>query len=555
MIVRGCEFDMKSLNATKWFAPAITAIILFVILFPLIFYGIDYVDQGFHLACQQEMMERGRSIGWMCVFSNCVGGLWQCLSPWGASLCWVYIGGLILWAITGGVVCAVLQQLFSVRAAIIILTSIISIMSLAISQGDLMIHYYTFPMLLWAFWSLFFVLYLKTERYWWLIAMGGVNAMLISARFPCVILCAMPVVYWFLGGITDSNWKISIRPILFWLSGFALGLLSVLLIILFVVGEFDCSSGGAFNLARIANVFATIRGTVISWGGGMGMMVLFYLYVKLRCGKLIFFMSVLLFTCLAVSLGLVFYRHPETVTFLEDVYANQFLYGCGMAIVIFLFWNDDISRNIIDVNKLHVSVGKLLKITVVFVVAEYLFPLGTNTGSTKNYYLLPIVLGIGVLLLYIMNSKQTKHLFICALVVLTCMGVLQNVFLLHWSPGRVFLKSKTVAPQLRQINVAFRDQRIIDETYVALRKYIDPNEELMVTNNHFIWNYLLRAPMFGTFNVSHSLVMPRRLPQNLLLIKYCSGEEISFWQKNMDHNNYVKSFENDYAVLYRKNSR
>ena len=221
-------------NVIKKYDGLFVFFLIFLSLFPLIFYGINLSDFGYNLANQMMAAHKGvryinvQPFWWL---TDIIGGGWLDICP-EFGLWWAGLGGCLAYALTG------LFTVYGMRAFfesswLMVLSIWVSSFFIVCAMGAghvLILQYYTIPMLLG---SLFFLFFIQCHRnpnsLIFPVLCGIFMALLVFSKITTISCFIFPLlVFVFQKNTAHSNFKLRLRA-LFLIYVFALCLLMIFL--------------------------------------------------------------------------------------------------------------------------------------------------------------------------------------------------------------------------------------------------------------------------------------------------------------------------------------
>ena len=214
-----------------------------------------------------------------------------------------------------------------------------------------------------------------------------------------------------------------------------------------------------------------------------------------------------------------------------------------------------------------ISDSDFLLLVLTLFAAFCIFPLGTNTGIKKDYYALFPLLAILNALLWSSVSGNSCLKKVCPTLLLLFLPLFGAASTLNYSyreENKLHLNTKIDIPALRNIKTSQKHALELSKAYAGIKPLVKEGEIMLVTDNNFLWNWVLDTMSFTTWINYKPLegVLNRydiALPDSILLIKqstrYFPGykEHLEWLRESFLPNHYTNVYSDDYCELYRNN--
>ena len=188
-----CKIQVQTECYINRYSAIFTFFSIFFLYFPLIFFGLDMTDQGFHLTNQD--LANSIHLDYIKInpfwwFSDIIGGLWISLTePLG--LLGARLGFVLLYASMGAITIKIISLAFKINRVSIFA---IIVMSTLAKNGTMLIDYDSFPsflVILLCFFYLKSYLYQDQKKY--AVFTGIIFTLLIFSRMPAISVISIPL--------------------------------------------------------------------------------------------------------------------------------------------------------------------------------------------------------------------------------------------------------------------------------------------------------------------------------------------------------------------------
>ena len=403
------------------------------------------------------------------------------LSPFGFSIFWGRVGGILLISATYGLAASIIKRLFSCNTWLIYISCLVSLLAFPYWSLDFMIHYYNFPFFLLVLFFFSFLVALERDglEAKLFIFLTGVIALAIP--FARVSLCwipAVPLVYLMLPPIHE--WRTHNKALFFYIAGCIVS--GSLFYFAYTVWSrqyvfFPGIPVTLMERIRDFKHYFLIMIPVIFQSCGCVVLI-----VYLRCVKKIPLLvkSFLLLVFIAILGSFMYY------------YANKYSGGTGFGITV--YWVDIIVHapfilmfyQIFTQSKSHAELPVSPKIAVpafnLFILmlcsTACLYPFGTNLGLIKISYTLPLI-GPLLILILILNSGWSKDLIRTVLFFLCLSGMGMILFMSVFDVPRYRCSTSFDIECAKGILTSPRRADYADSVVSELKKITKKNEEVM----------------------------------------------------------------------------
>jgi hypothetical protein len=195
----------------------------FAYFFAYSFFGFDFTDMGYHLTCAQRVYA-GDALAPTYYGSNWIAGLWLSLCPIEGKVMWCYWGGAILWGVTAGFIGLLIHELFPIARFAVVAVALSAVASFPLSQGDLIIQYYSLPMLLVVAYIFLFLSAAKAGSGIWRWALlSCLYVVLVWSRVTTLVYAVCPLLYLSWNCLFGSDKKRAFVQAAVWTAGTVAG--------------------------------------------------------------------------------------------------------------------------------------------------------------------------------------------------------------------------------------------------------------------------------------------------------------------------------------------
>ena len=396
--------------------------------------------------------------------------------------------------------------------------------------------------------------------------LGLFYIMMIASRFPLILFGGIPVFYYLFRGAIKREWNINWKWVICFCIGLFVGLL--LLSILFASVLVNTVYTEHHWLEAVGWVLSTARKTFFSWGLIFPLFAGFWFLSLLPLSKTNLKLFVLLILCFVGVSFFAMYRYPSAVRFMKTYYLFFFLNGMSMVLLVGVLANNYFRTWYFSKKDIKISDSDFLLLVLTFFAAFCVFPLGPNTGIKKDYYALFPLLAILNALLWSSvsgNSNLKKVCPIFLLLVLPLFGAASTMNYSYREGNKLHLNTIIDIPALRNIKTSQNHALELSKAYAGIKPLVKEGEIMLVTDNNYLWNWVLDTKCFVTWINYKPLesilsISDITLPDSILLIKQSTRsfpgykEHLEWFRDSFLPDHYTNVYTDDYCELYRNNN-
>lgn len=521
---------MLSKHLNKLYSIPFIFLLSFLFQLVFIFQGCDVTDTGFHLTHQvASFLEKVDQceISPMIFLTDFCGGAWLSL-PGRPSLLWARLGGILLYSLNTAIIFSILSSYFELEKAFLVtfISSLFTTMRLGID----IIDYYTFPAFLltvqiWLFHKLL-ISSKESHRKTYGFFIGFITATIILSKWPLFFVMITPVLMTAYYMLTQKNLTKPLRIIMQSSVGFICSII-IFKIVYQKLGLLDIFpfsyapwntilkylGTGHHNANLLFNAYVTDYVKVIrySFFVFIGLHILSVLGDRIHhsYAKLSVIVLPILFVCFIAT-----YKQDVDTTAYNIIFSTVGV----LTIFAIMFISLDKGENI-----------RLDLLLIAGVVQMFITPLGSATGLMKSFYGMWLVLPLSLLCMEKIKDRLTilkinsmaSHMnsILVVLFVLSLFFHFTNIY--RDNQNRFLLNEPFSHRSLAGIYSSEHRVKAIDEVLMAIERYTDKNDYVLMANNLPMFYYLT-----GT---KPALCNPWILLDNLEEIKRKEYDSLEKW--------------------------